>query len=167
MKRSEFWESQIPRRFTQHLRDVPKTGTTFSAAHQGTETQRVGAIVGECHSPFGKVAAGPTPVCHPTALDVQVAELKAKFGRCGSGTRCTRCAEAMWNPSGDQDPFPKRRCRREEFLPYCDEEMQAAMVAGRLPEVARVSHLLTKAQEWQQLIQQQSLMLSAVVNSVR
>ena len=41
------------------------------------------------------------------------------------------------------------------------------MDGGRLPEVARVSYLLTKAaQEWQQMIQQQS-MPSAVANSVR
>ena len=78
-----------------------------------------------------------------------------------------------------QDPEPTRPCRREEFIPNCDEEMQEwmedrhedlqeAMVAGRLPEVARVSHLLTNAaQEWHQLIQQQSLMPSAVANSVR
>ena len=61
-------------------------------------------------------------------------------------------------PSGgsgqSSSPQPKRPCRREEFIPNCDEEMQewmedrhkdlqAAMVVGRLPEVARVSHLLT------------------------
>ena len=77
-----------------------------------------------------------------------------------------------------KDPDPKRPCRRKDFVPRCDEEMQewmedrqkdlqAALVAGRLPEVARVSHLLVAtAQEWQQMIQQQS-MPSAVANSVR
>ena len=44
------------------------------------------------------------------------------------------------------------------------KELLAALVAGRL---ARVSHLLTKAaQEWQQMIQQQSV-FSAVANIVR
>ena len=49
-----------------------------------------------------------------------------------------------------KDPDPKRPCRREDFVPHCDEEMQewmedrqkdlqAALGAGRLPEVARVS----------------------------
>ena len=122
------------------------------------------------------------PVCHPTALDVQVAELKAKLAVM-EAERDARDAEMRGSPSvvdpDSQDPVPKRPCRREEFIPNCDEEMQewmedrhkdlqAAMVAGHLPEVARVSHLLTKAaQEWQQLIQQQSMMPSAVANSVR
>ena len=60
----------------------------------------------------------------------------------------------------------RRVCSRRNATGHKDS--QAAMVAGRLPEVARVSHLLTKAaQEKQQLIQQQSLMLSAGANSVR
>ena len=61
-------------------------------------------------------------------------------------------------------PNPKRTCRREDFVPHCDEEMfewmesrqkdlQAAVVSGHLPEVARVSQLLTTAAtEWQQII---------------
>ena len=78
------------------------------------------------------------------------------------------------------DPNPKRVCRREDFVPQCDEEMQewiegrqrdlqAAIVAGLLPEVSRVSQLLsTAAQEWQQIIQEQSsAMPSAVANIVR
>ena len=68
----------------------------------------------------------------------------------------------------EDDQNPKRVCRREDFIPQCDEEMQewiegqqrdlqAAIVAGQLPEVARTSHLLsTAAQEWQQIIQEQS-----------
>ena len=51
---------------------------------------------------------------------------------------------------------PKRVCRREDFVPPCDEEMQewmesrqkdlqAAVAAGHLVEVARISNLLTKA----------------------
>ena len=75
-----------------------------------------------------------------------------------------------------QDPAPKRACRREDFIPHFDEEMQewmedrhkdlqAALVAGQLPEVARVSHILTQAaQEWQQMIVDQS---TKVANSVR
>ena len=115
------------------------------------------------------------PVCHPTALDVQVAELKAKLAVV-EAERDAQDAEMRGSPSvvdpDSQDPVPKRPCRREEFIPNCDEEMpewmedrhkhlQVAMVAGHLPVVARVSHLLTKAaQEWQQLIQQQSMMPS-------
>ena len=59
------------------------------------------------------------------------------------------------------DPNPKRVFRREDFIPQCDEEMQewtegrqgdlqAAIVAGQLPKVARISQLLsTAAKEWQ------------------
>ena len=84
-------------------------------------------------------------------------------------------------PSADcQGPNPKRTCRREEFVPHCDEEMQewiearqrdlqAAILAGQLPEVARISQLLSKAaQEWQQIIEEQAPgMPSAVANMVR
>ena len=83
-------------------------------------------------------------------------------------------------PSVDyQGPNPKRTCRREEFVPHCDEEMQewiegrqrdlqAAILAGQLPEVARISQLLSKAaQEWQQIIEEQAPgMPSAVANVV-
>ena len=72
-----------------------------------------------------------------------------------------------------KDPDPKRPCRREdheekqEWTEDRQKDLQAAMVAGRLPELARVSHLLTKAaQEWQQMTQQQSVP-SAVANPVR
>ena len=56
------------------------------------------------------------------------------------------------------DPNPKRVCRREDFVPQCDEEMQewiqgqqrdlqAATVAGQLTEVARISQLLSTAEQ--------------------
>ena len=62
-----------------------------------------------------------------------------------------------------------KRCRREDFVPNCDEEMQewmqgrhadlqAAVARGHLLEVARVSQLLTTTvQEWQELISRQSV----------
>ena len=117
-----------------------------------------------------RVVGQPPPA--PTA----VSDLEAEVSRLKAELAATRAA--VVDPDC-QDPDPKRPCRREEFIPNCDEEMQEwmedrhkdqqeAMVAGRLSEVARVSRLLTKAaQEWQELIQQQSLMPSAVANSVR
>ena len=53
---------------------------------------------------------------------------------------------------------PKRVCRREDFVPHCDEEMQewmesrqkdlqTAVMAGHLVEVARISNLLTRCGE--------------------
>ena len=75
------------------------------------------------------------------------------------------------------DPNPKRVCRREDFVPQCEEEMhewiqgrqrdlQAAIVAGHLSEVARISQLMSSAaQEWQRIFQEQpSAMPSAVAN---
>ena len=117
-----------------------------------------------------RVVAPPLPA--PTA----VSDLEAEVSRLTAELAATRAA--VVDPDC-QDPDPKRPCRREEFIPNFDEEMQElmedrhkdlqeAMVAGRLSEVARVSHLLTTAaQEWQQLIRQQSLMPSAVATSVR
>ena len=84
-------------------------------------------------------------------------------------------------PSADcQGPNPKRICRREDFVPHCDEKMQewidgrqndlqAAILARQLPEVARIFQLLsTAAQEWQQIIQEQSSpMPFAVANMVK
>ena len=72
-----------------------------------------------------------------------------------------------------------KRCRREDFVPHCDEEMQewmhgrhadfqAAVEGGHLQEVARISQLMTTAaQEWQELINRQSVVPpSAVANFV-
>ena len=115
-------------------------------------------------------------VTPPPPAPIAVSDLEAEVSRFRAELAATRAP--VVDPDS-QDPDPKRPRRREEFIPNCDEEMQEwmedrnkdlqeAMVAGRLPEVARVSHLLTKAaQEWQHLIHQQSLMLSAVANSVR
>ena len=55
--------------------------------------------------------------------------VEGEVGRCGSGTRCTRCAEAMWNPRSCQDPVPERPRRREELIPNC-EAMQQWMEEG-------------------------------------
>ena len=72
-----------------------------------------------------------------------------------------------------------KRCRWEDFVPHCDEEMQewmqgrhadlqTAVGAGQLQEVARISKLLTTAaQEWQELINQSATMPSSVANAVR
>ena len=109
-------------RSSQSAREVNK-----QAPSVGAETQR-GGLKDATARLAVELEAGP-PVCHPTALDVQVAELKAK---------------AVVVDPHSQDPEPKRPC------PNCDEEMQewmedrhkdlqAAMVAGRLNEVARVS----------------------------
>ena len=69
-----------------------------------------------------------------------------------------------------------KRCRREDFVPHCDEEMQewmqgrhadlqAAVAGGHLLEVARVSP--APHQEWQELISRQSVaMPSSVANVV-
>ena len=88
---------------------------------------------------------------------------------------------SLRGPSLDiQSPNPMRPRRREDFLPHCDEEMQewmecrhqdlqAAVAAGQIPEVVRISQILTQAaQEWQQLIQGQSTSAfpSAVANKV-
>ena len=73
-------------------------------------------------------------------------------------------------------PNPKRPRRREDFIPHCDEEMQewmecrhqdlqAAVAAGQIPEVMRIS-LTQAAQEWQQVIQAQSTSALAVANMV-
>ena len=74
------------------------------------------------------------------------------------------------------DPNPKRVCRREDFVPQCEEEMQewiqgrqrdlqAAIVAGHFSEVARISQLMSSAaQEWQRIFQEQFAMPSAVAN---
>ena len=68
-----------------------------------------------------------------------------------------------------QATIPSRVVRREDFVPQCDEEMEewmagrhadlhTAMVAGQLPEVARISQLMTHAaQEWHQLLQGQMM----------
>ena len=81
--------------------------------------------------------------------------------------------------SRSDGPMPKRTCRREEFIPQCDEEMeewmagrhkdlQVAMVSGKLTEVARVSQLMTNAaREWHQLIQEQTAAPSTLANMVR
>ena len=81
--------------------------------------------------------------------------------------------------SRSDGPMPKRTCRREEFIPQCDEEMeewmagrhkdlQVAMESGKLPEVARVSQLMTNAaREWHQLIQEQTAAPSTLANMVR
>ena len=86
------------------------------------------------------------------------------------------------NPSRDNrpdGPVLKRQCRREEFVPQCDEEMeewlagrhadlQTALATGQLPEVARVSQLMTAAaEEWHQLIQNQRTTPSMLANSAR
>ena len=77
-------------------------------------------------------------------------------------------------PSQPEGPVVKR-CRREDFVPHCDEEMQgrhanlrAAVAGGYLQEVARVSQLITTAaQEWQELINRQLVtMPSSVANVV-
>ena len=78
------------------------------------------------------------------------------------------------NPSRDNQPeglVLKRACRREDFVRQCNEEMeewmagrhadlQTAMALGQLPEVARVSQLMTN--EWRQLTTP-----SLVANTVR
>ena len=63
------------------------------------------------------------------------------------------------NPSRDNrpdGPVVKRQCRREEFVPQCDEEMEE-WLAGRhadLQTALRVCQLMTAAAEdWHQLIQ--------------
>ena len=86
------------------------------------------------------------------------------------------------NPSRDnqpEGPVLKRQCGREDFVPQCHEEMeewmagrhadlQTAMVSGQLPEVARISQLMTKAaQEWRQVLHEQIAAPSLVANTVR
>ena len=53
--------------------------------------------------------------------------------------------------------------------PKRQKDLQSAIVVGQLPEVARISQLLsTAAQEWQQIFQEQApAMPSAVANMVR
>ena len=99
----------------------------------------------------------------------------------GSATRGSAVARSdvgPFLPSQPEGPVVKR-CRREDFVPHCDEEMQewmqgrhadlqAAVAGGYLQEVARVSQLITTAaQEWQELINRQSVtMPSSVANVV-
>ena len=103
----------------------------------GGKTQGGGAIVEGCCSPVGQVA-------HPTALDMQVAELKVKWPLWKRNKMHKMRRGCVESPSVARWP-----CCREEFIPNCDEAM--------VLEVARVSHLLMNAaQEWHELIQQQS-----------
>ena len=80
--------------------------------------------------------------------------------------------ESLRGPSVDvHSPNPKRPCRREDFVPFCDEEfqewmerrrkdLQTAVETGQFSEVARISQLLTQAAlEWQQRIQDQAMSL--------
>ena len=137
-----------------------------------------------------RLRSSAPPVPHLSDLDVQVAELKAKLA-VAEAERDTRAREQAQRQTefpqeadvevniAQEDRGSKRPRHREDFIPHCDEEMQEwmedrhkdlQMVMGRggLQEVARVSHLLTTvAQEWQQIIQQQSAMPSTVANSVR
>ena len=55
----------------------------------------------------------------------------------------------------------------QEWIQGREWDLQAAIVAGQLPEVARISQLLsTTTQEWRQMVQEQtSSMPSAVANS--
>ena len=88
-------------------------------------------------------------------------------------------ATADVGQSNRPDGSVVKRCRREDFVPHCDEEMQewmhgrhadlqAAVEGGHLQEVARISQLMTTAaQEWQELINRQSVVPpSAVANFV-
>ena len=106
--------------------------------------------------------ADRTPSARPTELDIQVAELKAKLAameaeRDQARRNAERQHEGRQGTVQDtqpQGPAPKRACWWEEhFIPNCDEEMQewmadrhqdlqAALVAGQLAEVARVSNPL-------------------------
>ena len=105
---------------------------------------------------------------------------------CPSWKRKFPASEPSWPrvriPVGTVDlkgPVLKRQCRREEFVPQCDEEMeewlagrhadlQTALATGQLLEVARLSQLMTTAaEEWHQLIQNQRTAPSALANTAR
>ena len=78
---------------------------------------------------------------------------------CSSGT----IVEGEGRCLSQTDPNPKRVCRREDFVLRCEEEMQewiqgrqwdlqAAIVAGHLSKVARISQLMSSAaQEWRRI----------------
>ena len=87
--------------------------------------------------------------------------------------RQRECRQGAGQDTQPQGPALKRACRREEhFIPNCNEEMQewmedrhkdlqVALAAGQLAEVARVSNLLTQAaQKWQQMIVDKSIKVS-------
>ena len=88
--------------------------------------------------------------------------------------------ESLRGPSVDiHSPNPKRPCRREDFVPLCDEEfqewmegrrkdLQTAVETGQFSEVARISQLFAQAaSEWQQGVQDKAMSLpSAMANSV-
>ena len=113
----------------------------------------------------------------PTTSEVQrlqalVAQLQSQLAQAAPTTLAA--------PSDSRSEVPvAKRCRREDFVPHCDEEMQewmqgrqgdlqAAVAAGQLQEVSRISHLLTTAaQEWQELIDRSTTMPSIVANAVR
>ena len=121
-------------------------------------------------------AATHTTAPPPPPVTTNVSELEAEVSR----LRAELAARA--NPSRDsrpEGPVLKRQCRREEFVPQCDEEMeewlagrhadlQTALATGQLLEVARLSQLMTTAaEEWHQLIQNQRTAPSALANTVR
>ena len=89
----------------------------------------------------------------PPPVTTNVSELEAEVSR----LRAQLAARS--NPSRDsrpEGPVLKRQCRREEFVPQCDEEMeewlagrhadlQTALATGQLLEVARLSQLMTNS----------------------
>ena len=104
----------------------------------------------------------------PTTSEVQrlqalVAQLQSQLVQAAPAT--------LVAPSDSRSKVPvAKRCRREDFVPHCDEEMQewmqgrqadlpAAIATGLLQEVSRISHLVrTAAQEWQELIDRSTTM---------
>ena len=121
-------------------------------------------------------AATHTVAPPPPPVTTTVSELEAEVSR----LRAELAARS--NPSRDsrsEGPVLKRQCRREEFVPQCDEEMeewlagrhadlQTALATGQLLEIARLSQLVTTAaEEWHQLIQNQRTAPSALANTAR
>ena len=84
-----------------------------------------------------------------------------------------QCEEAshntdQWCCSGREDFVPQCDEEMEEWMAGCHADLHTAMVAGQLPEVARISQLVTHAaQEWHQLIQGPRSCPSVVANTVR
>ena len=65
-------------------------------------------------------APPPTKVSEVQQLRELVSQLQAQV-------------ESLWGPSVDiHSPNPKRLCRREDFVPFCDEEFQEWMEGRRL-----------------------------------
>ena len=160
----------LPRRNMLNL----ETALATMEGMEGLEVESVspGALLNiqmkECESFLSSATS------HLEELDTKRATISGRRGRSAAFTRVgvSIASTDLLVPAESQSGQPTNQksqfsegfiCRREDVVPQCDEEMeewmagrhadlQTALASGQLPEVARVSHLMTNAaQEWRQL----------------